>query len=34
VASHQVRPILGRLQRALGLAAALLLGGASLCQAL
>lgn len=34
VASHQVRPILGRLQRALGLAAGLLLGGASLCQAL
>jgi hypothetical protein len=34
VASHQVRPILGRLQRAMALAAALLLGGASLCQAL
>ena len=34
VASHQVRPILGRLQRAIALAAVLLLGGASLCQAL
>jgi hypothetical protein len=34
VASHQVRPILGRLQGAMALAAALLLGGASLCQAL
>ena len=34
VASHQVRPILARLQRALAFAALLLLGGASLCQAL
>ena len=34
VASHQVRPILDRLQGAMALAAALLLGGASLCQAL
>ena len=34
VARHQVRPIQGRLQRALGLAIALLLAGASLCQAL
>ena len=34
VAKHQVRPILERLQRAMALAAVLLLGGASLCQAL
>jgi hypothetical protein len=34
VAQHQVRPVLGRLMRALGLLAALLLWGASLCQAL
>jgi len=34
VASHQVRPILGLLQRAIALACALLLGGAILCQAL
>ena len=34
VAQHQVRPVLGRLLRALGLLAALLLWGASLCQAL
>jgi len=34
VAQHQVRPVLGRLLRALGILAALLLWGASLCQAL
>ena len=34
VARHEVRPILGRLARAMALAAALMLGGASLCQAL
>jgi hypothetical protein len=34
VATHQVGPVLGRLQRAMGIAAALLLWGASLCQAL
>jgi hypothetical protein len=34
VARHQVRPILVRLQQAIGLAATLMLAGASLCQAL
>ena len=34
VAQHQVRPILLRLQQAIGLAAVLMLLGASLCQAL
>jgi hypothetical protein len=34
VARHEVRPILGRLGRAMATAAALMLGGASLCQAL
>ncbi len=34
VARHQVRPVLERLRQAVGLATALLLGGASLCQAL
>jgi hypothetical protein len=34
VAQHQVRPVLLRLQQAIGLAAALMLLGASLCQAL
>ena len=34
VAQHQVRPVLRRLQQGIGLAAAVLLGGASLCQAL
>jgi hypothetical protein len=34
VAQHQVRPILRRLQQAIGLAATLMLVGASLCQAL
>ena len=34
VAQHQVRPVLSRLLRALGVLAALLLWGASLCQAL
>lgn len=34
VAQHQVRPMLARLQQAIGLAAALMLLGASLCQAL
>ncbi|MBE9153707.1 MULTISPECIES: CGLD27 family protein [unclassified Cyanobium] len=34
VAQHQVRPILARLQQAIGLAATLMLLGASLCQAL
>jgi hypothetical protein len=34
VAQHQVRPILQRLQQAIGLAATLMLVGASLCQAL
>jgi hypothetical protein len=34
VATHQVRPVLERLQRALAIAAVLLLAGASLCQAL
>jgi len=34
VASHQVRPILARLQRAIALAAVLILGGAILYQAL
>ena len=34
VARHEVRPILGRLSRAMAMAAGLILGGASLCQAL
>lgn len=34
VARHEVRPILGRLGRAMATAAGLMLGGASLCQAL
>jgi hypothetical protein len=34
VARHQVRPILARLLRSMGITAALLLWGASLCQAL
>jgi hypothetical protein len=34
VAQHQVRPILERLRQAIGLAATLMLVGASLCQAL
>ena len=34
VATHQVRPVLDRLQRALAIASVLLLAGASLCQAL
>ena len=34
IAQHQVRPVLGRLLRAIGVLAALLLWGASLCQAL
>lgn len=34
VAQHQVRPILARLQQAIGLAVTLMLLGASLCQAL
>ena len=34
VARHEVRPILGRLSRAMAAAAGLMLGGASLCQAL
>ena len=34
VARHEVRPILGRLGRAMAMAAGLMLGGASLCQAL
>ncbi|MFO7630819.1 MAG: CGLD27 family protein [Prochlorococcaceae cyanobacterium] len=34
VATQEVGPVLGRLQRAMGIAAALLLWGASLCQAL
>ena len=34
IAQHQVRPVLGRLLRAFGVLAALLLWGASLCQAL
>ncbi|MCP9790918.1 CGLD27 family protein [Vulcanococcus limneticus Candia 3F8] len=34
VATHQVRPVLERLQRALAIASVLLLAGASLCQAL
>ena len=34
VARHEVRPILGRLSRAMAMAAGLMLGGASLCQAL
>jgi hypothetical protein len=34
VAQHQVRPVLGRLQQAIGLAAVLMLLGASLARAL
>ena len=34
VARHEVRPILGRLSRAMAMAAGLILGGASFCQAL
>ena len=34
VARHEVRPILSRLGRAMAMAAGLMLGGASLCQAL
>jgi hypothetical protein len=34
VARHQVRPVLERLRRALGVAAALILTGAAVCQAL
>ena len=34
VARHEVRPILGRLSRAMAMAAGLILGGARLCQAL
>ena len=34
IAQHQVRPVLGRLLRAISVLAALLLWGASLCQAL
>jgi len=34
VATHQVRPVLERLQQGIGLAATLMLLGASLCQAL
>jgi len=34
VARYEVRPILGRLSRAMALATGLMLGGASLCQAL
>ncbi|AII43021.1 hypothetical protein KR100_06530 [Synechococcus sp. KORDI-100] len=34
VARYEVRPILGRLSRAMALATGLILGGASLCQAL
>ena len=34
VARHEGRPILGRLSRAMAMAAGLILGGASLCQAL
>jgi hypothetical protein len=34
VARHEVRPILSRLARAMALSAGLMLGGASLCQAL
>jgi hypothetical protein len=34
VARHEVRPILGRLGRAMATAAGLMLVGASLCQAL
>jgi hypothetical protein len=34
VATHQVRPVLLRLQQGIGLAATLMLLGASLCQAL
>jgi hypothetical protein len=34
VSAHQVRPVLARLQQTLALGALLLLGGASLCQAL
>jgi hypothetical protein len=34
VATHQVKPVLLRLQQGIGLAATLMLLGASLCQAL
>ena len=34
VARHEVRPILGRLGRAMAISAGLMLAGASLCQAL
>jgi len=34
LAQHEVRPILGRLGRAMALVTGLMLGGASICQAL